>query len=104
MLKRNLILTAFGLSLIGSAALPAQAQSFSPVVPGGSQQTTNVVPLKDIFARLKERYGGYQLDADLYSTGNGRSEYRIEWMAGDGRRLRVTVDAQSGRIIRTSGG
>ncbi len=104
MLRRTLFLTAFGLSLLGGAALPAHAQSFTPVGPGGSQQSANVVPLKDIFARLKERYGGYQLDADLYSVGNGRSEYRIEWMARDGRRLRITVDAQTGRIIRTSGG
>ncbi|MCI4646428.1 MAG: peptidase [Hyphomonadaceae bacterium] len=103
MLRRTLFMTVFGLSLF-AAALSAQAQSFTPVEPSASGQSDNYVPLKDIFARLKAQYGGYQLDADLYSTGNGGAEYRIEWMARDGRRLRIVVDARSGRTIRTSGG
>lgn len=87
-----------------TAALPAGAQSFTPMNPQGSNPSDSYVPLKDIFARLKERYGGYQLDADLFSTGGGGAEYRIEWMDRNGRRMHIVVDARTGRILRTSGG
>ena len=61
----------------------------------------NVVPLRDIFRRLKNQYGGYQIDANLYNRGGGQV-YVIDWMTEKGERRRITVDAQSGRIISTS--
>ena len=59
------------------------------------------VPLRDIFRRLKNQYGGYQIDANLYNRGNGQV-YVVDWMTEKGERLRITVDAQSGRIISTN--
>ena len=104
MLRRWLLLLAFGLPLTAGLGAPALAQSFTPVEPRSDTQTADLVPLKEIFARLQAEYGGYQVDADLFSTGGGGAEYRIEWMARDGRRLRIVVDARTGRTIRTSGG
>ena len=79
-------------------------QSFTPGEARDAVRKGDIVPLKVIFASLKQRYGGYQLDAELFSAGNGRSEYRIDWMTGDGRRVRIRVDAETGRILNTSGG
>ncbi|MDJ0920545.1 MAG: PepSY domain-containing protein [Henriciella sp.] len=57
-----------------------------------------VIPLKDIFRRLKQQHGGYQIDANLYNRGN-RQVYVIDWMTGKNERIRVEVDAKTGRVI-----
>ncbi|MEM9740394.1 MAG: hypothetical protein AAF829_11035 [Pseudomonadota bacterium] len=104
MLRRSLFIAALGASLAGPLIGPADAQSFTPGDTRNSGRSADIVPLRDVFARLKERFGGYQLDAELFSTSGNGSEYRIEWMSGEGRRMRIVVNAQTGRIIRSSGG
>ena len=79
-------------------------QSLRPGEARDAGRNGDIVPLKVVFASLEQRYGGYQLDAKLFAVGNGRSEYRIDWLTGDGRRVRIRVDAQTGRILNTSGG
>lgn len=97
---------ALALALLASAPVHAQqgwGNSFTPGEARDARRNGDVVPLRRIFSDLERRYGGYQIDAKLVSRGNG-SEYRIDWMTSDGRRMRFVVDAQSGRIIRSSGG
>ena len=60
------------------------------------------VPLSQIFQNLKRQYGGYQLNADLFDNG-GNPRYKIDWMTGDGRKMRFTVDARSGRVLDRQG-
>jgi uncharacterized membrane protein YkoI len=86
-------------ALLGLAS-PAQAQwsdSFTAGEARTARDKGDVVPLRDIFRQLRRRYGGYQIDANLYNRGS-RQVYVIDWMTGKGERLRVTVDARTGRI------
>ena len=61
------------------------------------------MPLSQIFNKLKQQYGGYQLSADLYDKGNGKSVYEIDWMTKDGRKMHFVVDAQTGAILDRRG-
>ncbi|GAB5457398.1 MAG: hypothetical protein Hens3KO_04280 [Henriciella sp.] len=100
MIRRAIIFAALCLPL-ASLALPAHAQlgnSFTPDQARSARDSGDVVPLKDIFQRLKRQYGGYQIDANLFNRGNGQV-YVIDWMTEKGERVRFTVDAKSGRVI-----
>ncbi len=89
------------------SALPAEAQrwgnSYSPGQARDEVQRGNNVPLNRIYRDLQQRYGGRSLGAELFSRQGGGSDYHITWLTGDGRRMLVVVDAQTGRIRRTSG-
>lgn len=100
------IATLLLIAVLISAPLPALAQgqwgnSFTADEARDARDKGNVVPLREIFARLKRQYGGYQVDANLYNRGGGQV-YVIDWMTEKGERLRITVNAQTGRIISTS--
>ena len=81
---------------------PAIAQGFGQSLDAGqandAREKGDIIPLKKIFRELKKKYGGYQLDAELFSKPGGGSEYRIEWITGDGERRVFVVDAQTGKI------
>lgn len=86
--------------------LPVLAQgqygnSFSADEARNARDKGDVIPLRDIFQRLKKRHGGYQVDANLYNRDRGQV-YVIDWMTDKGERIRVTVDAKTGRILSTS--
>lgn len=101
------ILSSFAiLALIASPTAMAQdwTNSFSPGQARAAVKDGKNVPLSRIFKRLKREYGGYQLGADLFSTGNGNAEYVIGWIAGDGRKMRFRVDAKTGKILEKRGG
>ena len=103
-MKRILISIAMAAALAGGPALAqGWGNSFSPGQARDARQNGDIVPLRDIFRRLERQYGGYQLSAELFSKSGG-SEYRIDWMPEDGRKMRIRVDAQSGRITQASGG
>jgi uncharacterized membrane protein YkoI len=68
-----------------------------------SRNQGRTVPLSQIFNKLKQQYGGYQLSADLYDKGNGKSVYEIDWMTKDGRKMHFVVDAQTGAILDRRG-
>ncbi len=102
----NKIIALFVFVALATAAVPglAQAQvsnSFTADEAREARDKGNVVPLRDIFERLKRRYGGYQADAKLFDR-NGGQVYVIDWMTEKGERLRITVNAQTGRIISPS--
>ncbi|KCZ51176.1 PepSY domain-containing protein [Hyphomonas pacifica] len=98
----------FALCLTIGLALtpPAMAQdwknSWSPGQARDSVREGKTVPLSQIFQSLKRQYGGYQLGADLFDRG-GNPQYRIDWMTGDGRKMRFIVDARTGRILDRQG-
>ncbi|MBD3771617.1 MAG: PepSY domain-containing protein [Rhodobacterales bacterium] len=93
------------LGLIAAPAASAQgwANQFSPGQARDSRAQGHTVPLSQIFGKLKQQYGGYQLSADLYDKGNGKSVYEIDWMTKDGRKMHFVVDAQSGAILDRRG-
>ncbi|MGH1420265.1 MAG: PepSY domain-containing protein [Hyphomonas sp.] len=93
------------LALLASPVATAQSwsNSFSPGQARDAVKDGKNVPLSRIFKQLKREYGGYQLGADLFSTGNGNNEYVIDWMTGDGRKMRFRVDAKTGKILEKRG-
>ena len=109
LMKRTLALLAV-LGLMQAPAALAQGQDqgwgnqFSPGEAREAVKEGRTVPLSKIFQSLKREYGGYQLGADLYSQDSGGAVYEIDWLTDDGRKVHVTVDAQTGAIISRSGG
>jgi len=77
---------------------------FSPGQAREAVKEGRTVPLSRIFQTLKREYGGYQLGADLYSSGSGGAVYEIDWLTEDGRKVHVTVDAQTGAVLDRRGG
>jgi uncharacterized membrane protein YkoI len=122
-MKRSVILLAtFCLSLVPAASaegknrdsrwervLLAQNQDgwgnqFSPGQARDAVKEGRTVPLSRIFQSLKREYGGYQLGADLYSKDSGGAVYEIDWLTDDGRKVHVTVDAETGAVLDRRGG
>ncbi len=103
MTKRFPTLAALLLAAASSATPFASAQGYGAAFDAGQAREAvkdgRTVPLVKIRQRLQASHGGNMTDADLYARGNGRSEYVIKWIDRDGRRLIITVDAQSGRVI-----
>lgn len=90
------------LALLG--APPVSAQSWAPNDARNARQSGDIIPLRDIIRQLKRSHGGSYLNADLLSRGGGKSEYRIDWVTDDGRKMQFIVDAQTGRVLRSSRG
>jgi uncharacterized membrane protein YkoI len=58
-------------------------------------------PFRDIVATLEGRFGGRYLSHRLF---DGRpAVYVVEWLAGDGRRISVRVNAVTGSVMDVSG-
>lgn len=100
--------TAAILALMGCLALPALAQgqwgsSWSPTEARSARERGVIKPLKDIFRDLKRRFGGYQLNAELFSRETGGMEYHVAWMTEDGRKIDLVIDAATGQIVETRG-
>lgn len=77
---------------------------FSPGQAREAVKEGRTVPLSRIFQTLKREYGGYQLGADLYSRDSGAAVYEIDWLTDDGRKVHITVDAQTGAVLERRGG
>ncbi|KCZ45919.1 MULTISPECIES: PepSY domain-containing protein [unclassified Hyphomonas] len=94
---------ALGLVFAPAASAQDWMNQFSPGQARDSRNQGRTVPLSQIFNNLKRQYGGYQLSADLYDRGNGKSVYEIDWMTKDGRKMHFVVDAQTGAILDRRG-
>ncbi|MEM6410114.1 MAG: PepSY domain-containing protein [Pseudomonadota bacterium] len=102
-MNRRTALLAIAATLI---AQPVAAQNSWQSYSDGarqSRQNGDIIPLRDIIRRLERQYGGRYVNAELFSRSGGGSEYRIEWINSEGRKVLFVVDAQSGRVIRTQG-
>ena len=95
------IVLALAMTAVPNLAQAQLGNSFTADQARDARDKGNVMPLRDIFRQLKRQYGGYQVDANLYNR-NGGQVYVIDWMTEKGERLRITVNAQTGRIISTS--
>ncbi len=100
-MKKLAVSLAFGALLVAALPMTAQAQlgnSFTADEARNARDKGDVVPLRDIFRKLKQQYGGYQIDANLFNRAGGQV-YVIDWMTGKGERVRFTVNAKSGRVL-----
>lgn len=58
-------------------------------------------PFREIVADLEGRFGGRYLSHRLF---DGRPPvYEVDWLRGDGRRVTVRVNAESGALLGVSG-
>jgi hypothetical protein len=101
------LVLALGLQAMPGGTPGALGQSLRPDDQSERAPDGEVVPLPEVFEMLRRRYGGYQVDAELFAerdeqTGRIRYHYRVLWMTGDGRRLRLDVNAGSGNVERQS--
>ena len=102
----------FSLSAVTLAMVivPAQAQAWGgdSLVPQNearnAAQAGRTVPFAKISRLLKDKFNGQLIDAAMYSQLDGGYHYKVTWMAGDGKRLLIKVDALSGEILHTRGG
>ena len=92
------VLTAFALPAFGQGQW---GNSFTADEARDARDKGDVMALRDIFRRIKNRFGGYQVDANLYNRDSDQV-YVVDWMTGKGERIRVTADAKTGRILSTS--
>ena len=98
-MKRLLLSLAIALSMPTAPAVAQNwGQSWDADRANDARQKGDIIPLKEIFRKLKRQYGGRQLDADLYSTPGGGYEYRIDWETGSGEHKTFIVDAVTGSI------
>ena len=100
-MKKIIALLAFG--ALALTATPAHAQgkwgnSFTPDEARDARNKGDVKPLSEIFRQLRRAHGGYQVDAELFNR-NGQQVYIIDWVTENGRRVRFTIDAKTGRIL-----
>jgi len=89
-------------------SVPASAQgwgnSFSAGEARDASENGRIKPLREVIQSLKREFGGSYLNAELFSKEGGGAEYHIDWVTDDGRKLRLIVDAESGRVTRSTGG
>ena len=96
------IILSICIAALVTPALPAQVTGWSPgqsyTSGGGSQKrcTNSGKPLKEIKSDLQRRYGGKMLDTG-YTNGQCDT-LRITWETGQGSRITLMVDAQTGRV------
>ena len=104
---RHILIASATFALVAGAGAPAHAQfrsSFSGDQARNGVEEGQLVPLRDILRMLRDRFGGRQLDANLYSNGSGGAYYEIQWLTDDGQRIDFQVDARTGRILSQRGG
>lgn len=92
------------MGLIASASAQGWGNSFSAGQARDASQNGQIKPLRDVIRSLKRELGGSYLNAELFSKEGGGAEYHIDWVTDDGRKLTLIVDAESGRVTRSTGG
>lgn len=96
MLRRTLISFLAAAVLAGPAFAQIPRSQWAPEEQKGDRGRE--VPFAQIQRELKQEYGGQLLDVS--KEGN---RYVVSWIDGNGRRLVIEVDAQSGRTISVRG-
>lgn len=117
-MNRTLALAAFALAVLLSAVAAERADAASwgqdhsgvgrPIVRSDMRsdqvraregvKTGRILPLGKVLARVRQRYSGRLLDAQLVD-GGGRPVYLIKLMTEDGNVAIVTADAATGDVI-----
>ncbi|MEM9668831.1 MAG: PepSY domain-containing protein [Pseudomonadota bacterium] len=82
---------------------PVLAQSWAE--PGtrigrDSSENSGNMRLQEIINRLKRQYGGRYVTSKPMPSKADIKWYRIDWITDDGRKIRLDVDAKTGRVIR----
>ena len=96
---RRAVLAALAAALLLGA--PVARADHRRVAPPG--RSVRVLPLRDVLARLRERYAGQVLEAELERGGRGQWIYEIKFLTPRGDVLKFDMDAGSARILRIRG-
>lgn len=98
---KRVLASVMMVALLGAPAV--SAQSWAAGNDKNSRQDKDILPLASVIKKLQREQGGRYIDAELIAQSSGRAQYHITWEK-DGRKIVFVVDAQSGRIVRQSGG
>lgn len=88
------------LGLLTGWALPVRADDRDHDRARAAVQAGQVLPLKQLLARLERSHPGTLLEAEL-EREDGRWVYELKLLQTDGTLLRLDVDAQTGAVLRT---
>lgn len=88
------------LGLLTGWALPVRADDRDHDRARAAVQAGQVLPLKQLLARLERSHPGTLLEAELEREG-GRWVYELKLLQTDGALLRLEVDAQTGAVLRS---
>lgn len=103
MKRFSALFLALGLMLTPVAVAQDWRNQWSPGQARDSVREGKTVPLSQVIQNLKRQYGGDHLGSRAFTRPDGTAEYRIDWLTRDGRKMRFTVDAQTGAILDARG-
>jgi uncharacterized membrane protein YkoI len=90
--------------LASLAEAPANAQGRGYWAPSDREtQAQPRLPVRQAYRAIANRFGGEPIDLLGVEPNGGGEVYLIAWLSGDGRRLMVVVDAQTGDILSARG-
>ena len=93
-----LLICVLSTAFASATAQGRYGNSFSAEQAKSARDKGDIVSLKTIFDNLRKRYGGYQLDAELFNE-NGQPVYVIDWQTEKGERVQFRINARTGRVL-----
>lgn len=100
---RTIAAALVALAFLASSPGPAHAQPEQDRMYRGLKKG-QLIPYGQIARQIEARYGGRIVGQRVRQTGPEQWIYELRLLRGDGQVLMIIVDAQTGNIIRTSGG
>lgn len=98
------ILVAAGLAAGLSGPLAATEGAAQYTYVQWTQGDGTLVPLENVFAKLRKQYTGDPIgNVAKRDGGGGVLLYEVKWLTNDGRKLVFLVDARSGGVVSTRG-
>jgi uncharacterized membrane protein YkoI len=68
-----------------------------------ARKLANIIPYGQIARRAKKRFGGRIVNQKLFQTGLEKWVYELKVLRKNGKVVSVTMDAQTGKILKTRG-
>lgn len=68
-----------------------------------ARKLANLIPYGQIARRAKKRFGGRIVNQKLTQTGPNKWVYELKVLRKNGKVVSVTMDAQTGKILKTRG-
>lgn len=107
-LRSSLLAVVLGLAALSGAAAEAQrpgrgplGQSWDSDAARDAVRAGRHMPLRDVLRAVANQVpGSPRGQPQLQERGDGRAVYLLRWQTPDGRLLDLTVDAETGAVLR----
>lgn len=90
------------LAVLAGAASPAAADDDDQANARRALAAGEILPLEKILAAVESRFPGQVVEVEL-EREDGRWEYEIELLTGEGKVLELTYDAATARLLEVEG-